>query len=117
MLAKNIWLIIHAAMLPKTLDFLQSDNVGITHSFGNASKIDLPVKPESETDVVCNELHLVLRRDVYWARQAHLRLSIVSPRRSMGSTLDCLGDASVGQGINYLTKSKGPLIFPTAMNL
>ena len=45
MLAKNIWLFIHAAVLPKMLDFLQSDNVGITHSFGNASKIDLLVKP------------------------------------------------------------------------
>ncbi len=45
MLAKNIWLIIHAAVLPKMLDFLQSDNVGITQSFGNASKIDLLVKP------------------------------------------------------------------------
>ena len=45
MLAKDVRLITHATTRPKTLDLLQSDNVGITHGLGNALKINSLVEP------------------------------------------------------------------------
>ena len=68
---------------PTCISRLQTDNVGITHGLCDAPNINSLVERESQTNIVDNELHLVLRQDVFRARQALLGRAAVQAIRKV----------------------------------
>jgi hypothetical protein len=44
-------------MLPKSLDFLQGDDVGVFYGICNAFKVNLLIKAKPKMNIIANELH------------------------------------------------------------
>jgi hypothetical protein len=57
-------LIAHAAAPPEPFHFLQGDDVGVAHGFGDALKVDPPVEAPGEANIVGDDTHEARVRNV-----------------------------------------------------